>query len=236
MKYQKNNPSSIQDLFSSIASRYDTTNAIMSLGMHKYWNNYLVKETFLKAHPGTFLDLCCGTGEIAFTYLRKHKSNNQIYLIDFCEAMLDQAKKRAHKYGYSQLTFCQGDAQAIPLKNSSTTAITIAYGIRNVENTEQCLSEVYRVLDSKGICGVLELTRPKSKILKSLHKLYLNLAIPTLGKLATSNRDAYQYLRDSIQSFSEPEHLAEKFKKTGFKKVNIISLSLGAAHIILGEK
>ncbi|MFA6916726.1 MAG: bifunctional demethylmenaquinone methyltransferase/2-methoxy-6-polyprenyl-1,4-benzoquinol methylase UbiE [Parachlamydiales bacterium] len=239
MAYSKDDPKSVQTMFSSIAPRYDMTNLIISLGLNKYWNRQLVKHSLSSAPVGHLLDLCCGTGEIAYGFLNRTKLPQKVHLIDFSENMLVMAKQRAEKlklHSKHELTFTQGDAQAIPLDKDSVACVSIAYGIRNVYDTKKCLAEVLRVLQPGGICGILELTRPKNKVMHQLHKIYLSTMLPLLGKLLTSNQDAYSYLKDTVGKFIEPEEIAGIMQNTGFRNVRVIPLSFGIAHLIVAEK
>lgn len=237
--YHKDDPDTIKGLFSSVASRYDLTNSILSLGLHKLWNKSLVNRVLKQEHTGPLLDLCCGTGEIAYTYLKNEKNHKEIYLIDFCPEMIAKAKERANKHSHIKdhtLHFIEGDAQHIPLDDDSISAVTIAYGIRNVRNTHRCLKEVFRVLKPSGQLGILELTRPKNKIMKVGHKIYLNAVLPSLGRICTANKAAYEYLCRSIHTFIEPVNLQEQMHSAGFKETAVIPLTGGIAHLIVGNK
>lgn len=236
--YNKNDPNSIQKMFGSIATQYDRTNAILSLQMHKYWNRQLIRTTLEKKAPHTYLDLCCGTGEISLGYLKNCSSPCHAYLLDFCPEMLSCARKRAITLNTSQhkITYVQADAQDIPLSKETIDCITMAYGIRNIPQPNKCFIEIYRLLKNGGKVGILELTQPANPILKAGHRLYLNTVIPLMGKLITSNRDAYQYLCNSIQSFVQPKELKEMLAGIGFKNIIVKPLMGGIATIIVAEK
>ena len=185
--------------FEQIAKEYDRNNAILSLGICKLWNQKLIKAM----GDGPLLDLCAGTGAIAFGHLKKR--GGKVILLDQSGPMLEEAKKRAPK---GDITYIKGDAQAIPLEDASVNNVTTAYGIRNVADPLQCAHEVYRVLKPGGIWGILELTRPTARPLRFMHKTYLNNIIPLVGKLLSSDKQAYEYLASSIQKFTAPEELA----------------------------
>ncbi len=236
--YNKNDPKSIQKMFGSIAKQYDRTNALLSLQMHRYWNRQLIKYTLLEKTPQTYLDLCCGTGEISLNYLKKHSSPCEATLLDFCPEMLHYAQERALKLNLHphKLTYLQADAQKIPLAKETIDCATMAYGIRNIPDPQKCLEESYRVLKKNGILGILELTQPKNPFLRAGHKLYLNTMIPLLGRWVTSNQDAYQYLCNSIQSFVKPHELTMMLMSAGFKKTQVIPLMGGVATLLIAEK
>lgn len=237
--YEKDNPASVQQLFSSIAKRYDTTNLLMSMGLNKYWNRKLIQHSLQKANKGALLDLCCGTGEITYTYLKGCSAPKKVHMVDFCNDMLDVARERAENLGLKQkhkLRFIEADAQRLPLKESSVSAVSVAYGIRNVKDPNKCIQEAYRVLEEGGIFGILELTRPSNGVMRWMHRVYLKAMIPLFGALCTSNREAYDYLKDTVNSFIEPGQLAKLMSQAGFVEVSVIPLTFGAANIIVGKK
>lgn len=234
--YSKNNPESIQTMFSTIAKRYDRANAVLSLQMHKKWNAELVRRVSGSSSSGLLLDLCSGTGDIAFTYLKENKG--KAVLLDFCFDMLSCAKEKAENFKVLDQveSFIQADAEKIPLKDNSVSHVTIAYGIRNIKNPENCIKEAFRVLKPGGVFGILELTRPKSALMRMGHQIYLRTALPLLGKWMTSNADAYQYLCNSIHQFIAPEKLASMLSQAGFQDTCQIPLTFGIATIITGLK
>lgn len=237
--YSKEDPKSIQSMFGSIAQNYDKTNAILSLKFHQLWNKRLVREAIIPTEPSSLLDLCCGTGDIAYSYLNRAPKKTQVYMLDFCEEMILSAKEKAEKKGYDKahdLIFLQADAQHIPLENSLVDCITIAYGIRNVKDPSKCIEEAFRLLKKGGTFGILELTRPKNLFLRFFHQIYLKYFIPVVGKFVTSNQDAYHYLRRSINTFVSPEELQQMLKNCGFSKIEAKPLWGGVATIILGKK
>lgn len=236
--YNKDDPATIQALFSSIAKSYDRTNSLLSFRMHQLWNRRLIREVLQSQNPHEFLDLCCGTGEIGLTYLKGCKTPTQAFLLDFCEEMLLVAQHKAKLLDLEphSISYLQADAQQIPLANASVQCATIAYGIRNVRNPALCMQEVLRVLKPGGTFGILELTKPSNTFMQIGHKLYLSTVVPTLGKWAAANQEAYQYLCNSIQQFVRPPELQQMLLKTGFKETAIIPLTGGLATIIIAKK
>lgn len=235
--YKKEDPQSIQEMFGSIAKQYDRTNAILSLQMHRLWNNALVKIATAN-HPTHLLDLCSGTGEIAFTYLKKSKTSKTVYMIDFCEQMLSSARLKGDhpQFKHHQLSYIEADAQKIPLESASIDSVTLAYGIRNIQNPLHCLNEVYRVLKPGGLFGILELTEPQNRFLKFSHQIYLKKILPLVGGWLTTNPLAYEYLCNSIQAFIKPDQLEEMLQSSGFSKTSQKKLGFGIATIISGKK
>ncbi len=236
--YAKQNPDSIKALFNDIARNYERGNAILSFQTYRLWNRALIREIYSGSHPKTLLDLCCGTGDIAFPYLRSQKDPVTAYMLDFSSGMLACAKEKARKMQLSrhEIHYLEADAQSIPLEDNLIDAATAAYGIRNIKDPSQCFHETLRVLKPGGRFGILELTRPENSFLRLGHHLYLRTALPILGKIATSNKKAYEYLCNSIHEFVSPDRVADSLITTGFSQVSINPLFGGIATLILAEK
>lgn len=233
IKYNKNNPKSIQNMFGSIATQYDRTNSILSFKLHKYWNKQLAKSL---NKPEILLDICSGTGEIAFTVASLNQSLKRAILLDFCQEMLDCAKEKAKAKSSNNFEYICADAQKIPLDKSCVDAVTIAYGIRNVKDPILCFKEVHRLLKKNGTFSILELTEPDNKFLRFGHNIYLKTCLPILGKLITQNQEAYQYLCQSIQNFTKPSQLISLLQKAGFSSIEKVPLTGGIATIIIAKK
>lgn len=236
--YTKKDPKTIENMFDNIAPQYDFANSLMSLNLHKGWNEKLAKTVLADGSPKRYLDICCGTGEIAFNLLKHVDYECEAFLLDFSEKMLDCAKAKAGTLPQKQhqMHYLRADAQQIPLPSDSIDAATIAYGIRNVQNPEKCIREVYRVLRKGASFAILELTQPNNQVLKFGHKLYMKAFLPMIGKYVTADRDAYQYLCGSIQEFLKPSDLENLLKKIGYQNTRIQPLTLGVATIIKGQK
>ena len=238
-EYTKDTPETIQAMFGTIAKQYDRTNAVLSFCLHHLWNRKLVEKVCGPHYlQQSLLDLCCGTGEIAFRYLAKASKPSCAYFLDFCPEMLECAKSKAQKLTFDghQLKFIQADAQKIPLEDESVACATVAYGIRNVKSPEACIRDVYRVLQKGGTFGILELTRPANRFLRMKHTFYLKYILPILGRFLTSNQEAYNYLCNSIHNFIEPKELQQILLRNGFAEASITPLFGGIATIITAKK
>lgn len=238
--YNKNAPETIQAMFGSIAKSYDRTNALLSFQLHRLWNRRLVDAVIKGSNAASCVaDLCCGTGAIAFTWLKKAKPSQTAYLIDFCPEMLACAKFKADRLKLDaahHLSYIQADVQALPLANDSIDCMTMAYGIRNVKTPLLCFQEAFRALKKGGTLGILELTEPRSAFLRFGHRLYLKAFLPTIGKLLTSDRQAYEYLSRSIGAFTKPEELAILLRQAGFGDIQITPLTGGIATLLIARK
>jgi len=233
-EYDKQNPSSIQSLFDSIALRYDRGNSLMSFHLHALWNYYFVKLLFENREVKEALDLCAGTGEIAIRSCDFLPIPPQFTLVDFSKNMLDLAKIRLAKYPH--FSFIQADATHLPLTSEQYEVATMAYGIRNIHEKLACFEEVHRVLKTHGRFGILELTQPSNTILRMLHKVYLQTYVPFVGRFFISNKKAYEYLCNSIQAFPEPENIVSTLTQARFSSVKTIPLFGGIATIFLATK
>lgn len=236
--YNKNQPETIQKMFNSIASNYDRTNAVLSFCMHHLWNATLVRKAVAPIKPEVLVDLCAGTGEIAFRSIKAVPSLKDVRLIDFSPHMLECAKQKAEKSKISspKLSYIQANVQELPLEDNTIDCMTMAYGIRNVCDRKACFKEVFRALRNNGTFTVLELTEPSNKILKTFHSTYLKTALPFLGKWLTSDKEAYSYLCNSIHSFIKPEMLQNELLEAGFYDLKTFSLVGGVATLFIARK
>ena len=227
-------------MFDSIAGKYDITNGILSCQLHRLWNNKLA-AALPAMHKGAMLtDLCCGTGDIAFRWLQKNrKQSPRATLVDFSEQMLACAKLKGEKLPLPEanaLAYIKADVQELPLQDASTDYVSMAYGIRNVKQPKECFKEIFRILKPGGTFAILELTRPKGRILASTHNFYLKTLLPLLGKWMTTNKEAYTYLGSSIGEFIDPTAIAEELKNEHFTNISIKSISFGIVTLIVAQK
>jgi demethylmenaquinone methyltransferase/2-methoxy-6-polyprenyl-1,4-benzoquinol methylase len=230
-------PETVREMFSRIASRYDLTNAALSFGLHRVWNARLARAV-LAASPRKILDLCAGTGAIAHELAGSSPHPLDLTCADFCPGMLRRAADRLARWqsrGHRCEVLC-ADAMDLPMADAGFDAVTMAYGIRNVAQPRRAIAEAARVLRSGGVFGVLELTRPRARIMAMLHQAYLRLVVPCMGFLVTRDRQAYQYLASSIQSFSDPQHLMEMMREEGFERVASQPLWGGVCTLIIGVR
>lgn len=237
MTYSKAAPKTIQEMFGKIAKRYDLCNRALSFNLHRVWNRKLVKELLKANAPSKILDLCAGTGDIALEFARQKKTVD-VTLLDFCAPMLNIAKEKteSHAQDKAAFSFVEGDATNLPFKEGMFSHISVAYGIRNVQNPLKCVQEAHRVLLPGGVFGILELTRPKNRIMGSFHSIYLKTFVPMIGSLVTQDKEAYQYLNQSIKQFQTSSTLEKMLEETGFQDVRTIPVTLGIASIIIGSK
>lgn len=224
-------PSTIKAVFSNIAEKYDKLNSWMTLGIYKSWNQELVNTVQRRSTTNHLLDLCAGTGAISELFIRQKKQAKST-LIDFCKPMLDLAKKRLG----AKARYIEADVMELPIKDAAFEAITISYGIRNVRYPKRCIAEAYRVLKPGGVLAILELTRPKNFLIRLLHRLWLRITLPLLGKAIAKNKEAYCYLSNSVEQFLPVENLIFLLKSAGFSSMQIKQMSFGAVTLISAKK
>jgi demethylmenaquinone methyltransferase/2-methoxy-6-polyprenyl-1,4-benzoquinol methylase len=230
-------PALIRGVFSSVASRYDLMNDLMSAGVHRLWKDAFVD--WLNPQAGwRVLDVAGGTGDIAFRIarrLRAKRANAAITVCDVSEAMLRQGRGRAEARDAS-ITWLCGDAEALPVEDSSQDAYTIAFGIRNTTHLDAALAEAYRVLKPGGRFLCLEFSRVAAPGLDDLYDLYSFAVLPRLGELVTGDGAAYRYLAESIRRFPAQAAFAKRIERAGFHQVRHRNLSGGIAAIHSGWK
>jgi demethylmenaquinone methyltransferase/2-methoxy-6-polyprenyl-1,4-benzoquinol methylase len=157
--------------------------------------------------------------------------------IDISEGMLAIGKKKIARLGLQKhIELLKGDSETIIFEDNSFDAVTVAFGVRNFENLEKGLNEIKRILRPNGKLVILEFTKPTLPIIKNLYNFYLNIVPPLLGKLISKNKNAYQYLNDSVQKFPEREVFVNILKEIGYKNATCKTLSLGICSIYCGEK
>jgi demethylmenaquinone methyltransferase/2-methoxy-6-polyprenyl-1,4-benzoquinol methylase len=218
-------------MFAGIAGRYDFANHVLSGGIDFYWRKVLADR--LEAYnPDSIVDLATGSGDVAFKLSDRLGTDVSIRGLDFCEPMLDEArKKRDQKNSYRDLSFEFGDCMDLPLENDSVDAVTIAFGVRNFENRNKGLNEIRRVLRPGGRLFILEFSQPQTWF-RPFYYLYLKLILPRLASLATGDKGAYDYLAGTIEQFPSKKELSEQVLDAGFAKVTArgMTFSIVAIH------
>jgi demethylmenaquinone methyltransferase/2-methoxy-6-polyprenyl-1,4-benzoquinol methylase len=225
----------VEKMFDKIAFRYDFLNRFLSAGIDVSWRRKAIKE-LVSIHPKNILDVATGTGDFAFTSYKILKPE-QITGIDISDGMLEIGRKKVKKLGLeSQVQLLNGDSEAIFFDDSSFDAVTVAFGVRNFENLERGLSEIYRVLKPRGKLIVLEFSKPSLPVIKNLYNFYMRFVTPKIGKLISKNNEAYQYLNNSVQKFPEREKFIQILNQLKYRHSFYKTLSLGICTIYCGEK
>jgi demethylmenaquinone methyltransferase/2-methoxy-6-polyprenyl-1,4-benzoquinol methylase len=225
----------VAGMFDDIAARYDFLNRTLSGGMDILWRKKAL--SYLKEHnPKKILDVATGTADVAI--MASHLLKPELIIgIDISEGMLELGRKKVEKQGLANtIQLLNGDSETINFEDNSFDAVTVAFGVRNFQHLEKGLSEILRVLKPGGQLVVLEFSQPKWLFAKSFYNLYMKTVAPSMGKLFSKNRSAYQYLDASIKKFPEGKNFMAILDKLGFAKLQFKPLSLGICSIYCGEK
>jgi demethylmenaquinone methyltransferase/2-methoxy-6-polyprenyl-1,4-benzoquinol methylase len=220
----------VNDVFHSVAQRYDLMNDLMSAGLHRVWKDLMINALNPPRSdtPFALLDVAGGTGDIAFRAAKGAGAGFRATVCDINSDMLNVGRERAvARHLDEQVSFVEGNAEALAFPNNAFDAYTIAFGIRNVPRIDLALSEAFRVLrpGSRFLC--LEFSAVDVPGLDRIYDLFSFKVIPSLGKAVTGDADSYQYLVESIRKFPKPNAFAEMIRAAGFSRVSWQSFSGG---------
>jgi demethylmenaquinone methyltransferase/2-methoxy-6-polyprenyl-1,4-benzoquinol methylase len=219
-------PKAVNRMFARIAGRYDFANHLLSGGVDFMWRQTLVRAVH-DARPQSVLDLATGSGDVAFALADGLPASVRLTGMDFCQPMLDEAvRKQSRHPRWQAITFCQGDGMALPLPDQSFDAVTISFGLRNMADRHQSLTQMHRVLRPGGRLFVLEFSQPDGWF-QPLYYAYLKFLLPTVASAVTGDRSAYEYLCGSIELFPGREAIAEEIRRAGFRSVKATPLTFG---------
>jgi demethylmenaquinone methyltransferase/2-methoxy-6-polyprenyl-1,4-benzoquinol methylase len=229
-------------MFGRIAGRYDFLNHLLSLGIDRYWRYRTVRlvppdaQSDMAALP--ILDLCTGTGDLALVYDRAARGKTPIVAADFCAEMLTIGQRKAERAGADgRITFVEADAQNLPLATGAFQIVCVAFGLRNVADTNRGLAEMVRVAAPGGRVAVLEFSSPARQPLKSIYGWYFRHVLPRIGRLfARESGDAYEYLPQSVGEFPQGEAMCQRMRDAGLVDVRSYPLTFGVATLYVGVK
>jgi demethylmenaquinone methyltransferase / 2-methoxy-6-polyprenyl-1,4-benzoquinol methylase len=225
----------VRDIFSSVSQRYDLLNSLLSFMIDRCWRWQTAR--LLREFPtGPILDLCSGTLPLSLE-LARQADQRTVLAIDFCENMLKVGMRSlADNQCRSRIFPVCGDGEEIPAPSNTFWGCTVAFGVRNLAHTKRGLSEMYRVLKPGGKLLILEFSRPTNPIIRPLYSCYLQYMLPRIGSLCTGDRQAYEYLAQSVASFYEPKELLAMMCEAGFSLVEHKTLTFGIVSIYIGRK
>ncbi|HVU90139.1 MAG TPA: bifunctional demethylmenaquinone methyltransferase/2-methoxy-6-polyprenyl-1,4-benzoquinol methylase UbiE [Pirellulales bacterium] len=227
----------VRRMFGEIAGRYDFLNHLLSLGVDHYWRWRTVRRV-PPTSTAPILDLCTGTGDLALAYLRAGGGKTAVVGADFCHEMLVVGEAKARRAGANgQLSFLEADAQRLPLPDNHFQIVCVAFGLRNITDTDQGLREMARVCRPGGRVAVLEFSQPTWQPFRAIYGWYFRNVLPRIGQaLARNASDAYNYLPESVGEFPSGEALAERMRGAGLSDVRYFPLTLGVATLYVGVK
>lgn len=225
----------VEEMFDNIAPSYDNLNHLLSLGIDKSWRKKAI-HCLKPFHPQRMMDVATGTGDFAIQACRTLQPQALIG-IDISEGMMNVGREKVKAAGLDkQVSFAKEDCTQLSFPDNSFDAITVAFGVRNFEDLDKGLKEMYRVLVPGGHLVILELSEPESFPMKQLYAIYSKIVIPTLGKLLSKDRSAYTYLPQSIKAFPQGEVMQGIIRKAGFSQVQFKRLTLGICTLYFATK
>jgi demethylmenaquinone methyltransferase / 2-methoxy-6-polyprenyl-1,4-benzoquinol methylase len=227
----------VDDVFHSVAGRYDLMNDLMSGGLHRAWKDVLVNTVNppKSGRPFSVLDLAGGTGDVAFRVVQAGGPATQVTVADINPEMLAVGRARAIENGLDDaVVFTEANAEALPFPDRAFDAVTIAFGIRNVPRIPAALAEAYRVLKLGGRFVCLEFSTADLPGFAALYDLYSFNVIPALGRAVAGDADSYRYLVESIRRFPKPEAFAEMMRAAGFARVSFQPMTGGVVALHSG--
>lgn len=229
--------SKIRGMFAAIAPRYDLLNHLLSLNIDKTWRKQAAKLVPCE-NGGPVLDVCTGTGDLAFEYDQACGGKVPIVAADFCTPMLERAQQKSEKRGSTErIRIVEADAQKLPFADNTFEITTVAFGLRNVTDPEKGIAEMVRVLKPGGRLAILEFSRPRHWFFGRMYKLYFRWLLPLVGQMVSRNKDsAYKYLPESVLKFPDGEELAARLRSHGLANVWFKQFTLGIATLYVGTK
>ncbi len=228
----------VRRMFAEIAPRYDLLNHVLSLNIDRYWRWRTLR--ILALRPGEpVLDVCTGTGDLALSASRQLGAETEVVGTDFCPEMLDIARQKQVRQlsERAHLRFLEADTMQLPFAENSFQAVTVAFGLRNVSNTDAGLSEMIRVCKPGGQVAVLEFSKPNWPVLKHGYDFYFRHILPRIGNTVSKNSSgAYRYLPESVIEFPSGKQLAQRMGSIGLQNVRWVPMTLGVVTLYVGQK
>ncbi len=231
----KSKKEQVEAMFDDIAGRYDFMNRFLSAGTDVGWRKKAIRM-FPKNQEAVLLDVATGTADMAIMTC-KLRAPKRVVGIDLSAQMLEIGRKKVEKEGLvEKIELSQGDSETINFAENTFDGVMAAFGVRNFENLEKGLSEMYRVLKPGGQLVILEFSKPKQRAIRSLYNVYMGIVAPTVAKWFRQNKDAYDYLCASSNAFPERDRFVAILNKIGYSDTRFKSLSLGICCIYSGRK
>lgn len=226
----------VAEVFTSVASKYDVMNDLMSFGVHRLWKRYAISLTGVRSGQHV-LDIAGGTGDLSKVFSREVGRTGRVVLSDINEAMLEVGRERLINAGCSNVDFVLANAETLePFEDNSFDLVTISFGLRNVTDKDAALRSMYRVLKPGGRLLVLEFSKPKHQALSKAYDLYSFTALPFMGKLVANDSESYQYLAESIRMHPDQNTLKQMMEDAGFSNCDYHNLTGGIVAVHRGFK
>ena len=225
----------VREIFGRIVPRYDLLNHLLSFSLDRLWRRRTARrfDKILERPEARVLDLCCGTGDLAFALDRVRQRADSAALrspvvgADFVKAMLERAREKARRHGH-RAHFAAADALHLPFPDAAFDLVTSAFGFRNLANYEQGLREIARVLKQGGEVGILEFSEPARGPMAGVFRFYFKNILPRIGGAISGDSEAYSYLPGSVAKFPSPQELAALMRAAGFEDISIAAWNFGS--------
>lgn len=219
----------VEQMFDNISPKYDLLNRVLSMGIDVQWRKKVVKKV-AESNPQKILDIATGTGDLAIAMAKNTKA--KITGFDLSAGMLEVGRKKVEEKNLTEkIEMIQGDAENMPFTDNSFDCITVAFGVRNFENLDKGLAEIYRVLKPGGSFIILEFSQPEATPMKQLYGFYSKHILPKIGSTVSKDTDAYTYLPESAKVFPSGEKMKNILKEIGFVNPIAKELTFGIASI-----
>jgi len=229
----------VREMFTSIAPRYDLLNHVLSCNVDRlWWRRTASTFAHILGQPhARVLDLCCGTGDMAFALGKQSQKNGpQILGADFSHAMLQRARtKSLHKSLRTAPRWIEADALNLPFPDQHFDLVTSAFGFRNLANYDAGLCEIARILRPGGECGILDFSEPRG-LTGRLYRIYFKQILPRVGAMLSGVRGPYAYLPNSVERFPQPEEMLARMRQAGFREASWTPYTFGIAGLYRGKK
>lgn len=233
----------VLEQFERIAKGYDRSNDVISMGMHRSWKLRAVWELISHKPDGKYLDMCCGTGDLALLIARMTCPGSQVVGLDFAQNMLElaairhlKALRRKPQLQGKELSFKRGDAQNLPFQNEDFDGAIVSFGLRNLTDLQKGLNEMARVVKSGGKVVNLDLGHTTVPVFKDVYSFYFRQVVPVIGELLQNDKTAYTYLPESASTYPKPQEISRMFESAGLENVRHIPLAFGTVALHIGEK
>lgn len=231
---QSSKKEQVAEMFNNIAPKYDFLNQVLSLGIHKGWRRKAIRM-LAPEKPKTVLDIATGTGDFAIEAMRLKPE--KVVGVDISEGMLRLGIEKVKKLGLSHIIELKaGDSENLVFPDHTFDAVTVGFGVRNFENLDKGIADIFRVLNKNGTLVVLEFSRPRKFPIKQLYKFYSRFITPTIGRLFSKDNAAYTYLPESVNAFPDGEDFLVVLKKAGFTSTKAVTVAFGIASIYFAKK
>jgi demethylmenaquinone methyltransferase / 2-methoxy-6-polyprenyl-1,4-benzoquinol methylase len=229
-------PARISGMFDAIAGSYDRLNHLLSAGIDRRWRRKAIASLQLTGSERV-LDLCTGTADVAIAAVDAKPGAGRVLGVDFAGAMLEVGRRKLAARGLARrVALVRGDATRIPVPDRSVDAVTVAFGIRNVENTAAACGEIWRVLEPGGRLAILEFGIPTLPLVRGVYLWYFNRVLPQIGRLISRHNAAYGYLPASVSAFATPDEFVKILRQSGFVEISAAPQTLGIVYLYTARR